>query len=222
LIDIRQDLGADIDMVLGFWTAKIGVMMRLGSKASEIEKELEKASAARPIPASEFEKFKSETLEKIKEEGFDEREVVPDPEATIALEDDEMLELSIVNMPPFEEDAFNQNQAPEISVQAPTPEPDSTEQTLANMTEYNNKNDTLLRFVIRKTKLKDNSKIVVTPVRRSKRIADKTPSRTPGLTPKVDRTPHAELDITDMKELHAKTAVDFEILVNPKLDLDLE
>jgi hypothetical protein len=52
----------------------------------------------------------------------------------------------------------------------------------------------------------------------------------------VDRTPHAEvkschpfkklklfkLDITDMKELHAKTAVDFEILVNPKLDLDLE
>jgi hypothetical protein len=84
----------------------------------------------------------------IKEEGFDERGVSPDPEATIALEDDEMLELSIVNMPPFEDDAFNQNQAPEISVQAPTPEPNSTEQTLANMTEYNNKNDTLLRFVV--------------------------------------------------------------------------
>jgi hypothetical protein len=74
--------------------------------------------------------------------------VSPDPEATIALEDDEMLELSIVNMPPFEEDAFNQKQVPEISVQAPTPEPDSTEQTLANMTDYNNKNDTLLRFVV--------------------------------------------------------------------------
>ena len=85
------------------------------------------------------------------EQGFDERGATPDPEATIPLEDDEMLELSIVNMPPFEKPA----PAPTISVEAPTPEPESfaepmsTVQTLANLTEMNNKqNATLLRFVV--------------------------------------------------------------------------
>ena len=84
-------------------------------------------------------------MERIKEPEFDERGATPDPEATIPLEDDEMLELSIVNMPPFEADVF---EAPTISVQAPTPEPVSTEQTLANLSEMNIKNDTLLRFVV--------------------------------------------------------------------------
>ena len=158
---MRQDLGEDIEMVVGFWAAKIDVMIKLGkkrfyvlkiiisqisgSKASEIEEELEAATQANPIPSSEFAKFKTQTLERIKEPEFDERQPTPDPEATIPLEDDEMLELSIVNRPPFEDDVF---EAPTISVEAPTPEPPSTEQTLAKLTEINNKDDTLLRFVV--------------------------------------------------------------------------
>ncbi|CAG5082305.1 Oidioi.mRNA.OKI2018_I69.PAR.g10091.t1.cds [Oikopleura dioica] len=219
LTGMRDDLGEDIAMVTCYWAAKIDVLMKLGSKACEIKEELETATKSNPIPASDFAKLKKETLEKMSEPGFDERGATPDPEATIPLEDDEMLELSIVNMPPFEEPA----PAPTVSVEAPTPEPESfvepmsTEQTLANLTEMNNKQDaTLLRFVVRKTKCKDLSKLIVTPVRRSKRIANKTPGKTPG-TP-TTRTPRAELDITDLKELHNNTEIGF--LENPKLNLD--